>query len=252
MGRVLGDVDRRRQPDGLHRRGRVRADRAGEPGRARSGTALLESGRGHGILPCGLGARDTLRFEAAMPLYGHELSESINPYAAGVGWAVKLDKGEFVGREALRRWKADPGPDAGRPAARGQADRPPGCPVLPTATRGRHGDLRARSPRRSRPSLAMALVEPSASPARHAARRRRPRPPRARHGRRAAVLPPRSAGRRLNPRSREHRHSTSRSRPSRNLHHGSQDAPLHPDARMGASRRRRPRPWGSPSSPSIS
>lgn len=71
--------------------------------------ALIESGKTHGILPCGLGARDTLRFEAAMPLYGHELSETINPYAAGVGWAVKLAKGEFVGREALRTFKANPG-----------------------------------------------------------------------------------------------------------------------------------------------
>ncbi len=90
--------------------------------------ALLESGRGHGILPCGLGARDTLRFEAAMPLYGHELSEAINPYAAGVGWAVKLDKGEFVGREALRAFKANPRHDPGRPPPGGQADRPPGVP----------------------------------------------------------------------------------------------------------------------------
>jgi len=50
--------------------------------------ALLESGQPHRILPCGLGARDTLRLEAGMPLHGHELSESINPFAAGVGWAV--------------------------------------------------------------------------------------------------------------------------------------------------------------------
>jgi aminomethyltransferase len=71
--------------------------------------AIVESGRRHGILPCGLGARDTLRFEAAMPLYGHELSETINPYAAGVGWAVKLDKGEFVGRDPLRALKKNPG-----------------------------------------------------------------------------------------------------------------------------------------------
>src|SRR5262249_22274456 len=70
---------------------------------------LLESGRVHGILPCGLGARDTLRLEAAMPLYGHELSESINPYSAGLGWAVKLDKGEFVGRADLEAKKSDPG-----------------------------------------------------------------------------------------------------------------------------------------------
>ena len=72
-------------------------------------TALLESGVGHGILPCGLGARDTLRFEAAMPLHGHELSDVINPYEAGVGWAVKLNKGEFIGREALRTFRAKPG-----------------------------------------------------------------------------------------------------------------------------------------------
>jgi aminomethyltransferase len=72
--------------------------------------ALLESGRPRGIVPCGLGARDTLRLEAAMPLYGHELADSINPYSAGVGWAVKLGKGQFVGREALREFKGRPGP----------------------------------------------------------------------------------------------------------------------------------------------
>ncbi len=72
--------------------------------------ALIESGRPHDIVPCGLGARDTLRLEAAMPLHGHELAESINPFAAGVGWAVKLDKGEFVGRPALVDLKVAPGP----------------------------------------------------------------------------------------------------------------------------------------------
>jgi aminomethyltransferase len=55
-----------------------------------------------GAVPCGLGARDTLRLEAAMPLYGHELNETIDPIQAGLGWAVKLDKGEFVGRGALQ------------------------------------------------------------------------------------------------------------------------------------------------------
>jgi aminomethyltransferase len=73
-------------------------------------SALLDSGRAYGIQPCGLGARDTLRLEAAMPLYGHELSLSINPYSAGVGWAVKLKKGDFVGRDALRALKQEPGP----------------------------------------------------------------------------------------------------------------------------------------------
>src|SRR5262249_46161388 len=54
-----------------------------------------------GARPCGLGARDTLRLEAAMPLYGHELTEEIDPLQAGLGWAVKLDKGPFIGREAM-------------------------------------------------------------------------------------------------------------------------------------------------------
>lgn len=54
-----------------------------------------------GAVPCGLGARDTLRLEAAMPLYGHELNETINPIQAGLGWAVKVAKGEFIGRDAL-------------------------------------------------------------------------------------------------------------------------------------------------------
>ena len=71
--------------------------------------ALMDDGRVFGILPAGLGARDTLRFEAAMPLYGHEMDETVNPYAVGLGWAVKLGKGDFVGREALRKFKADPG-----------------------------------------------------------------------------------------------------------------------------------------------
>jgi aminomethyltransferase len=54
-----------------------------------------------GAVPCGLGARDTLRLEAGMPLYGHELNETINPIQAGLGWAVKVDKGEFIGHDAL-------------------------------------------------------------------------------------------------------------------------------------------------------
>ena len=70
--------------------------------------ALLESGKPHGIMPCGLGARDTLRLESAMALYGHELAEDIDPYSAGLAWAVKLDKGDFVGRDALRLRKENP------------------------------------------------------------------------------------------------------------------------------------------------
>lgn len=55
------------------------------------------------VAPCGLGCRDTLRLEAGMPLYGHELDETIDPLTAGLGFAVTLEKEEFVGREALRR-----------------------------------------------------------------------------------------------------------------------------------------------------
>jgi len=57
------------------------------------------------IAPIGLGARDTLRLEAALPLYGHELSRDISPLEAGLGWAIKLAKGDFVGASALRRQK---------------------------------------------------------------------------------------------------------------------------------------------------
>jgi aminomethyltransferase len=63
--------------------------------------ALLARGRELGVRPCGLGARDTLRLEAAMPLYGHELTERIDPLTAGLAFAVKLDKPDFVGKAAL-------------------------------------------------------------------------------------------------------------------------------------------------------
>jgi aminomethyltransferase len=63
--------------------------------------ALVERGAPEGLLPAGLGCRDTLRLEAAMPLYGHELDETIDPYTAGLGFAVKLNAKEFIGREAL-------------------------------------------------------------------------------------------------------------------------------------------------------
>lgn len=54
------------------------------------------------IIPCGLGARDTLRYEVRMPLYGQELSQTISPVEAGLTFAIKLDKGDFIGREALK------------------------------------------------------------------------------------------------------------------------------------------------------
>ncbi len=66
---------------------------------------LLENGSKYDILPCGLGARDTLRFEANLPLYGHELSENISPLEAGYGFCVKLDKDDFKGKDALKEQK---------------------------------------------------------------------------------------------------------------------------------------------------
>jgi aminomethyltransferase len=66
--------------------------------------ALLEAGRPHGQVPVGLGARDTLRLEAGMPLYGNELDRTTNPFEAGLARVVKLSKaGDFVGRAALER-----------------------------------------------------------------------------------------------------------------------------------------------------
>ena len=62
---------------------------------------LREAGEEFGLIPAGLGARDTLRLEAAMPLYGHEMDETITPLEAGLDFGVKLDKDEFIGRDAL-------------------------------------------------------------------------------------------------------------------------------------------------------
>jgi aminomethyltransferase len=160
-GRVLGDVDAVISRTGY----------TGEDGfelivsateAVRVWEALLESGRPHGIVPCGLGARDTLRFEAAMPLYGHELSADVNAYASGVGWAIKLEKGEFVGREALRNWKAAPGLarvglrlDGKRIARQGTTISDGGRAVGAVTSGTFSPTLQA--------SLAMAIVEPRAA-----------------------------------------------------------------------------------------
>jgi aminomethyltransferase len=66
---------------------------------------LLAAGAEFGIKPCGLGARNTLRLESKMALYGHEIDASITPLEAGLGWIVKMDKGDFVGRESLAKQK---------------------------------------------------------------------------------------------------------------------------------------------------
>lgn len=67
--------------------------------------SIMTAGKSYGLLPAGLGCRDTLRFEACLPLYGHELSEDISPLEAGIGLFVKLDKGDFNGYAALAEQK---------------------------------------------------------------------------------------------------------------------------------------------------
>jgi aminomethyltransferase len=76
------------------------------PGQAeRIWNEVLAAGAEFGIKPCGLGARNTLRLESKMALYGHEIHASITPYEADLAWIVKLDKGDFIGRAALAKQK---------------------------------------------------------------------------------------------------------------------------------------------------
>ncbi|MFQ5730662.1 MAG: glycine cleavage system aminomethyltransferase GcvT [Planctomycetaceae bacterium] len=70
---------------------------------------IVDAGQTHGLLPAGLGCRDTLRLEAAMPLYGHEMDETVDPYTAGLGFGVRLKAGDFLGKQALIAKKADDG-----------------------------------------------------------------------------------------------------------------------------------------------
>ncbi len=67
--------------------------------------AILAEGRPKGLLPAGLGARDTLRFEAGMSLYGHEIDDTTTPLEAGLGWIVKFKKGDYIGRDILESQK---------------------------------------------------------------------------------------------------------------------------------------------------
>jgi aminomethyltransferase len=94
--------------------------------------ALLEAGAEFAIRPCGLGARNTLRLEAGMSLYGHEISDSINVFEAGLDRWLKLDKGDFIGRDALLAVQAAGGPEtqARRPRNGRPRHRPRRLPVL--------------------------------------------------------------------------------------------------------------------------
>lgn len=68
---------------------------------------IMEAGKNEGLLAAGLGARDTLRFEVALPLYGNEISQEISPIEAGFGFFVKFDKGDYIGRQALLKQKEE-------------------------------------------------------------------------------------------------------------------------------------------------
>ena len=82
-----------------------------EPTSSRVWGEVLAAGEEFGIIPCGLGARNTLRLESAMALYGHEISDTLNVFEAGLSRYCKLEKGtDFVGREALAKIQADGGP----------------------------------------------------------------------------------------------------------------------------------------------
>jgi aminomethyltransferase len=81
-----------------------------EPTSARVWNEVLEAGKEFGIVTCGLGSRNTLRLEAAMALYGHEISDEINVFEAGLERYAKFDKGDFVGRDALVKIQQEGGP----------------------------------------------------------------------------------------------------------------------------------------------
>lgn len=68
---------------------------------------LLVAGHDEGLVPCGLAARNTTRLEAAFRLYGHDMDETTTPLEAGLGWVVKMNKGDFIGREVLERQKRE-------------------------------------------------------------------------------------------------------------------------------------------------
>ncbi len=125
---------------------------------------LLAENRERGLEPAGLGARDVLRLEAGMPLYGHELTEEITPVQAGLTWAVKFDKPSFVGREALLAQRdAGDYPRIVGLVMEGRVPARSGYPVYAGSVRV--GEIRSGSwgPAVQK-NIATALVEASAAP----------------------------------------------------------------------------------------
>ncbi|MEA2663933.1 MAG: aminomethyltransferase, partial [Candidatus Eremiobacteraeota bacterium] len=124
---------------------------------------LLAENREQGLEPCGLGARDVLRLEAGMPLYGHELTEEITPLQAGLAWAIKFDKPHFTGRAALlAQREAGDYPRIAGVVMEGRVPARAGYPVLAGGVRA--GEIRSGSfgPAVGK-NIATALVEPAAA-----------------------------------------------------------------------------------------
>jgi aminomethyltransferase len=123
--------------------------------------ALAEAGKRDNVLAAGLGARDTLRLEAGMPLYGNELDRATNPFDAGLGRVVKLEKpGDFVGREALARVASDgPAKQLVGLSITGRGIARHGYPVLAGERRTGVVTSGTHSPTLGRP-IAMAYVAP--------------------------------------------------------------------------------------------
>jgi aminomethyltransferase len=120
-------------------------------------------GAGHfvGAQPAGLGCRDTLRLEAAMPLYGHELSEAINPVQAGLDFAYNLEDRDFIGRDAIARFEKDTSlPRRIGLSLSGKRVPREGCPIEVDGRRVGEVTSGTFSPTLSRP-IAMGYVEPA-------------------------------------------------------------------------------------------
>lgn len=119
--------------------------------------ALLEAGAEDGLVPCGLGARDTLRLEAAMPLYGHEMDEEITPLETGLGNFVKMAKPDFIGKQALEEKGAPVRTRVGlNITGRGIARE--GCPIYRDGRQVGRTTSGTHCPYLGRP-VAMALVD---------------------------------------------------------------------------------------------
>ena len=152
--------------------------------------ALLDAGAEFGIRPCGLGARNTLRLEAGMSLYGHEISEDINVFEAGLDRWLKLDKGDFIGRDALLAIQAAGGPKRKivglEMLERGIARD--GYPVLSLSGEP-IGVITSGSPAPFlKTNIAMALVPTAVAGSAHRRSRRCPRQPRPRQTSPAPLL----------------------------------------------------------------